>query len=35
MDVVDRIARLPTRDTGGMEDVPTELVAITGVTIVR
>jgi cyclophilin family peptidyl-prolyl cis-trans isomerase len=35
MDVVDRIARLPTRDTAGMEDVPAEFVTITGVTIVR
>lgn len=35
MDVVDRIGRLPARETAGMEDVPAELVAITGVTIVR
>jgi peptidyl-prolyl cis-trans isomerase B (cyclophilin B) len=33
MDVVDRIASVPTRTTGGMEDVPIEPVVITNVTI--
>jgi cyclophilin family peptidyl-prolyl cis-trans isomerase len=35
MDVVDRISRVPTRATAGMEDVPVEPVTITAVKAVR
>lgn len=35
MDVVDRIAAVPTRSTAGMDDVPVEPVIITGVQIRR
>ena len=35
MDVVDRIARVPTHASAGMEDVPVEPVIITGVKVVR
>ncbi len=33
MDVVDKIASVPTRSAGGMDDVPVEPVMITGVTV--
>lgn len=33
MDVVDRIAAVPTKSAGGMEDVPVEPVVIKGVTL--
>jgi peptidyl-prolyl cis-trans isomerase A (cyclophilin A) len=35
MDVVDRISRVPTHTSAGMEDVPVEPVTITGVKVVR
>jgi cyclophilin family peptidyl-prolyl cis-trans isomerase len=35
MDVVDRIARVPTRASAGMEDVPVDPVTITEVKVVR
>jgi cyclophilin family peptidyl-prolyl cis-trans isomerase len=35
MDVVDRIARVPTHASAGMEDVPVDPVTITGVKVVR
>jgi cyclophilin family peptidyl-prolyl cis-trans isomerase len=35
MDVVDRISRVPTHSSAGMDDVPVEPVTITGVKVVR
>ena len=35
MDVVDRISRVPTHASAGMEDVPVDPVTITGVKVVR
>jgi len=35
MDVVDRIASVPTHVSAGMEDVPVDPVLITGVKVVR
>jgi cyclophilin family peptidyl-prolyl cis-trans isomerase len=35
MDVVDRISRVPTHSSAGMDDVPIEPVVITGVKVLR
>jgi cyclophilin family peptidyl-prolyl cis-trans isomerase len=35
MDIVDRISKVPTHSSAGMDDVPVEPVAITGVKVVR